>query len=281
RRTVLEAWDLELVFRRLRQRLSSVATVLLLSVGLMLIHAGQPVLADEAKSPKQLSTQAASQSIKAQLENPPFKNPETVTRYRFGEEKTGPKNKAHGDGKLPAWLQALLDNLNSSTFKQVGLGLEILLWSLLIGGIALLVWYYRGWLHAFVNRRGGPKPNVVAPVPTQLFGLELGIETLPEDIAAAAEKLWPTQPREALGLLYRGLLSRLLHDFNLPLKSADTEGQVLERVHHLQQPHLLAFSDELTRHWQNLAYGHRLPPASAQQKLCSDWRALFHPEAAR
>ena len=112
-------------------------------------------------------------------------------------------------------------------------------------------------------------------MPTQLFGLELGTDTLPDDVASAAERLWATQPREALGLLYRGLLSRLLHDFNLPLKNADTEGQVLERVHQLQQPQLLAFSDELTRHWQNLAYGHRLPPLSAQQKLCSDWRTLF------
>ena len=114
-----------------------------------------------------------------------------------------------------------------------------------------------------------------------MFGLELGAETLPADIASTAEQLWPTHPREALGLLYRGLLSRLLYDFNLPLKNADTEGQVLERVQRLQQPQLQAFSDELTRHWQNLAYGHRLPPAAVQQQLCSDWRALFNPGAAR
>ena len=81
--------------------------------------------------------------------------------------------------------------------------------------------------------------------------------------------------------LYRGLLNRLLHDFNLPLKSADTEGQVLERVHQLQQPQLLAFSDELTHHWQNLAYGHRLPPTWVQQQLCRDWRALFSPGATQ
>ncbi|MEO8491404.1 DUF4129 domain-containing protein [Pseudomonas sp.] len=280
RRTVLEAWDLELVFRGLRQRLSNVATLLLLAVGLMLVNASPSALADEAISPRQLSTQAASQSIKAQLEQPPFKNSETVTRYRFGDEKPHAKNTPHGDGKLPAWLQALLDNLNSNTFKHVAQGLEILLWSLLIAGIALLAWNYRNWLSTFVSRRSGRKQKAASPLPTQLFELELGLETLPEDIASAAEKLWPTQPREALGLLYRGLLSRLLHDFNLPLKSADTEGEVLERVHHLQQPQLLAFSDELTRHWQNLAYGHRMPTPVAQQKLCSDWRALFHSGAA-
>ncbi|QHF46651.1 DUF4129 domain-containing protein [Pseudomonas sp. S35] len=272
RRTGLEAWDLELVFRRLRQRLSNVAPLLLLVIGLTLLPFSPPTMADETTP---LSPKGASQSIKSLLDAPPFKNPETVTRYRFGEEKPATENKAHADGKLPAWLQALLDSLNSNTFKHVAQGLEVLLWSLLIGGLTLLAWRYRDWLRTFVSLRGPRAPKAAKPVPTQLFGLELGTETLPMDIASTAEQLWPTQPREALGLLYRGLLSRLLHDFNLPLKSADTEGQVLERVQQLQQPQLLAFSDELTRHWQNLAYGHHLPPTSAQQKLCCDWRALF------
>ncbi|WP_339455880.1 DUF4129 domain-containing protein [Pseudomonas sp. EA_65y_Pfl1_P120] len=275
RRTVLEAWDLELAFRRLRQRLSSVAPLLLLIIGLTLLPFSPPAMADASSPAKPLNTQDASQSIKSLLDKPPFKNPETVTRYRFGEDKTPVKNKAHSDGKLPGWLKALLNNLNSNTFKHIAQGLEVLLWGLLIGVLIMLAWRYREWLSTFVSRRGPRKPNVMNPVPTQLFGLELGTETLPDDVASAAEDLWATQPREALGLLYRGLLSRLLHDFNLPLKSADTEGQVLARVHQLQQPQLLAFSDELTRHWQNLAYGHHLPPLSAQQKLCTDWRTLF------
>jgi len=280
RRTVLEAWDLELVFRRLRQRLSGVAPLLLLVVGLTLVQLSPSALADQT-DPKPLGTQAASQSIKALLEKPPFKNPQTVTRYRFGEEKPATPRKAHEDGKLPAWLQQLLDNLNSNTFRHVAQGLEILLWSVVIGGLALVVWRYREWLRTFVSRRRRPQPITARPAPAQLFGLELGVETLPDDIASAAEQLWPTRPREALGLLYHGLLSRLLHEFDLPLKSADTEGQVLERVHQLQQPQLLAFSRELTAHWQNLAYGHRLPPGTTQQKLCSDWRALFSSGASQ
>lgn len=69
RRTVLEAWDLELVFRRLRQRLSSVATLLLVA-GLMLVPFSRPVMADEPGPAKQVTTQAASQSIKALLDSP-------------------------------------------------------------------------------------------------------------------------------------------------------------------------------------------------------------------
>jgi hypothetical protein len=101
------------------------------------------------------------------------------------------------------------------------------------------------------------------------------------DIAGSAERLWPSDPRGALGLLYRGLLSRLLHDFNLPLKDADTEGQVLERVEQLQRPALLAFSQNLTRHWLNMAYGHRVPPPLLQQELCDGWRALFNSDGLR
>lgn len=280
RRTVLEAWDLELVFRRLRQRLSSVAPLLLVAA-LMLVPFSHPAMAEEPAPARQVTTQAASQSIKTLLDSPPFKNPETVTRYRFGDEKNAAPPKVKGDGKLPAWLQALLDRLNRDTFKNAALGLEVLLWSLLAAGLALVVWRYREWLHTFVSRRGPAKAKTAKAAPAQLFGLALGSDTLPDDIASTAEQLWPTHPREALGLLYRGLLNRLLHDFNLPLKSADTEGQVLERIHLLQQPQLLAFSDALTHHWQNLAYGHRLPPALVHQQLCRDWRALFSTGAAQ
>lgn len=280
RRTVLEAWDLELVFRRLRQRLSSIVPLLLVAA-LMLVPFSHPAMAEEPAPARQVTTQAASQSIKTLLDNPPFKNPETVTRYRFGDEKNAAPPKVKGDGKLPAWIQALLDRFNRDTFKNAALGLEVLLWSLLAAGLALVVWRYREWLHTFVSRRGPAKAKTAKTAPAQLFGLALGSDTLPDDIASTAEQLWPTHPREALGLLYRGLLNRLLHDFNLPLKSADTEGQVLERIHLLQQPQLLAFSDALTHHWQNLAYGHRLPPALVHQQLCRDWRALFSTGAAQ
>jgi hypothetical protein len=67
----------------------------------------------------------------------------------------------------------------------------------------------------------------------------------------------------------------------MALKAADTEGEVLQRVAQLHQPALLAFSKTLTLHWQNMAYGHRLPPAHLQQELCDGWRALFGPGAVR
>lgn len=286
RRTVLEAWDIELVFRRLRQRLSSTAIALLLATFLLMptaqtVWAAEPVVAPDSPRllDQPLNSQASRDSIKAILEQPPFKNKDTVTRYRFGEDK--PATEKSGDGKAPEWLKALLALLDKQRFGALATLIEILLWGVVISAIGLLIWRYRDWLQAFVSRRPTPRQKVPRPLPQQAFGLDLNRETLPADIATSAENLWQSNPREALGLLYRALLSHLLHDYNMALKPADTEGQVLERVAHLQQSELLAFSKNLTGHWQNMAYGHRLPPAHLQQELCDGWRTLFGPGAVR
>ena len=284
RRTVLEAWDIELVFRRLRQRVSGAALTLLLAAFLLMptgqnLWAAEPAIAPD--SPRllgqPLTSQASRDSIKAILDQPPFKNKETVTRYRFGEDKPSAENP--DDGKAPEWLKTLFKLLDNQRFGALATLIEVLLWGAVIGAIGLLIWRYRAWLQAFVSRRPALKGKVTRPVPQQAFGLDLSRETLPADIAASAESLWQSSPREALGLLYRALLSHLLHDYNMALKPADTEGQVLERVEQLQQPALLAFSKNLTGHWKNMAYGHRLPPAHLQQELCDGWRTLFGPGA--
>ena len=286
RRTVLEAWDIELVFRRMRQRLASAAGVLLLALMVMLPGAPYAQAADPVVPPdaprlldQPLTSEAARNDIKAILEQAPFKNKETVTRYRFGEDKRDPTTTDHGSA--PEWLKTLLRWLDSQRFNALAGLLEVLLWGLLLAGIGLLIWRYRDTLRAWVSRRPTQRRVMDRPTPRQLFGLDVQHDSLPVDIAGSAERLWQSDPRGALSLLYRGLLSRLLHDFDLPLKDADTEGQVLERVEHLQRPALLAFSQHLTRHWLNMAYGHRAPSAPLQQELCDGWRALFNSDSAR
>lgn len=286
RRTVLEAWDIELVFRRIRQRLSGTVVTLLLAAILLLptthtVRAAEPILSPDSPRllDQPLTSQASRDSIKAILDQPPFKNKDSVTRYRFGDEPS--TTETPDNDKTPEWLKALLKLLDSQRFSALASLIEVLLWATVMGAISVLVWRYRDWLQAFVSRRPAPKSNVVRPLPQQAFGLNLNRETLPADIAASVESLWQSDPREALGLLYRALLSHLLHDFNMALKPADTEGQVLARIEQLQQPALLAFSKNLTAHWQNMAYGHRLPPVHVQQELCDDWRAMFGRGAGR
>ncbi|RMQ45214.1 hypothetical protein ALQ04_04497 [Pseudomonas cichorii] len=302
RRTTLEAWDIELVFRRLRQRLIGSAYVVLIAAGLALSAAPTSVWADEASAyscplpeteqtgpadslaapdtprltRQALSSEAARNDIRSLLQEPPFKNPKTVSGWRFPEPKeSAPKARAGGDDNPFKWLNDLLRSAN-----VIAKVLETLLWATAIALVTLLIWRYREWFKTFVGRDIG-KRKPLRDSPEQLFGLAVTAQSLPDDIASHAQRLWASQPREALSLLYRGLLSRLLNDYRLPLKHADTEGQVLEHVAKLNQPLLNDFSRSLTTHWQNLAYGHRLPPAHLQQELCDGWRRLFDTGAPR
>ena len=294
RRTDLEAWDVELTFRRLRQRLVGSAYALLFACAtLTLVLPGSHALAaepvgscpvpfDDPVGPdaerllnQPLSSKAAEDSISQLLDAAPFENRETVTRWRFGDEE---KAEEPTEEDIKSFTE-LLDKLFKlsefwSKLDPVAMAFEVVLWTLLILAVALLLWRYREWLETFVGRLGLPQRRV-REMPSQLFGLEIAPESLPDDVAGEAERLWAEQPREALGLLYRALLSRLLHDFRLPLKGSHTEGEVLQLVERLQRDELSRFSQVLTRHWQNLAYGHRLPPDNLKRGLCEGWRRLF------
>jgi hypothetical protein len=292
RRTELEAWDIELVFRRLRQRLIGSAYALLLgcAIGLALLPGSSPWADEPAQScplPQQdpngpdaprlqqqkLNSEQSREAVQALLAAPPFRNRETLTRWRLGEPP-----KETGTGKDDASLKAFLDAL--SHWKPLGFiaqSLQALLWGALLAAVALLLWRYRDWLHLFAGRLGLPqKPRREAPA--VMFALELTPESLPEDIAGEAERLWDEQPRAALGLLYRALLIRLLHDFRVPLRDSTTEGEVLHCVEALERPELNRYAQILTRQWQDLAYGHRAPATSLKRGLCDGWRRLFDGE---
>ncbi|MCQ4258493.1 DUF4129 domain-containing protein [Stutzerimonas stutzeri] len=284
RRTILEAWDIELSFRRLLQRLTPLLPALVLALGLIL----NPFVMDVEAAPEgehtttvpgaeserllnqPLTSTAAQEQISQLLDQPPFRNQETVTRWRFGDEQTDAE---------PGWLARLLDSLLGAgslqrSISHLAAGIEALLWAALFGLTAYTIWRYRDWL-----RLHAPRFRVAGKTrqrtPAVLFGLEVQPESLPRDVASEAERLWLDSPRKALGLLYRALLSHLLHDHKLPLRTAHTEGEILELLRQHDHPALLAYAQTLTEHWLNLAYGHQVPPISTKDQLCGQWRAIF------
>lgn len=294
RRTELEAWDIELVFRRLRQRLLGSAYALLLAVaGCLALFPAAPSLAADSvthscplpspdpnspEAPRLLKQKVTSEQARKDaleiLTSPPFKNSETVTRWRLGADRADEPQTGQEDGRLKRFLDALE---HWQAFKVAAQLIEVLLWAALFSLVFLLLWRYRRWLRLFAGRLGVAPMPAAAP-PAVMFGLDLAPESLPDDVAGTAERLWDEQPRAALGLLYRALLSRLLHDFHLPLRDSSTEGEVLERVHSMQRAELDRYAGSLTRSWQAQAYGHLAPEAGLKASLCDGWRQLFGSE---
>lgn len=291
RRTTLEAWDLELAFRRLRQRVLGALPVLLLCAGLLALP-GVPVWAESRdevttavdpmgpEAPRlakqALTSSEARQAIQSLLDAPPFANEKTVKRWRFGPEQSEEDEDSKEPGALVKLLQKLLNGSNSVADAMHGLTvfLKVLIWAAVICLLVLLVWRYREWLRVFGSRLSLPSRRKRRP-PSQLFGLEVTPESLPADVASEAERLWEQDPRAALGLLYRALLSRLLHDHQVPIKAAHTEGEVLALARALDIDGLSRLAEVLTRHWQNLAYGQVLPSQALKRGLCDSWRRQF------
>ncbi|HBP3289912.1 TPA: DUF4129 domain-containing protein, partial [Pseudomonas aeruginosa] len=151
----------------------------------------------------------AGKQIRAIVDGAPFKNSETVTGWRFGDKTEKKDSRKEDEERLKAFFEALA---NWVPFRHAAQVIEVLLWALLFSAVFLLVWRYREWLRLFVGNLGLPQ-RARREAPTVMFGLDLSPESLPDDIAGNAERLWNEKPREALGLLYRGLLSRLLHDY--------------------------------------------------------------------
>jgi hypothetical protein len=289
RRTALEAWDIELVFRRLRQRLMGVVHLLVLVgvVGMLLLP--PPALAEEITAPamcplppqevagpdaphllnQPLNSQVARQHMNAILASQPFKNEHTQLQWHVGQQGKDKKSSAESQGMHWRDLEVLL--AHAARF------LEILLWTLLVLGTGLLIWRYRVWLKLF-TRRITAKPTSPIDTPHQLFGLEVAPNSLPADIPGEAERLWHQEPRKALGLLYRGLLSHLLHDFHLPLKEAHTEGEILELSKSMPRADIVDYLHNVTMQWQRLAYGHQMPTQETLKALCHQWRILFNPQ---
>lgn len=272
-RTLLDGWDIELTFRKLSQRLSNTLPSILLVIGL--IFTGSFATSSKAETtptgnirlpnavttvpppPTQPATaleiarKASQQQIKQIVKSPPFFEEQTVTRYRWT--------------KTPS--ASFFSNIVGWFFHDI---FKILVWALVITAILLVAWQYRKQLTLRISTK-----ETTITVPKQLFGLTITPDSLPTDILLEFEKLWQQgNTRQALSLLYRALLSYLVHQYQVPLKSSHTEGEVVKLASLLQIPPVTTFTEQLTNQWLLLAYGHHSLDLTQKQQLTQGWQQL-------
>ena len=167
------------------------------------------------------------------------------------------------------------DRNSGLDWRNFGLFLADVGRALLWIGAVLLV----AWLLLLALRYGGrwyARRQTAYRPPDALFGLDIRPESLPPDVAAAALALCAEQRlREALSLLYRGALSRLVHQLHFELNAGDTEQDCLRRVVAHGEAATAGYFGHLVTAWQQTAYAGRMPQPSTAERLCHDWRRHF------
>jgi hypothetical protein len=144
-----------------------------------------------------------------------------------------------------------------------------------------------GWLAIYIIRlvhgraRRGPSIDTFV-APTHVRDLDIRPEALPPNIGAAARALWDRgDHRAALALLYRGLLSRLVHKHRVPIQDSSTEGDCLAlAANHLDEESRRDYAARLIRIWQRAVYGSQDPAAAAFYELCEGFAQALDRAAA-
>ena len=302
RRVDLEAWDIEIHFRKMRARLdankkrtpkaaaakprTSTATSLVCALGLLLltIAAGpQPVQAGVA-TPAQ-----AEEQIDEVLAGDDFHQREEVSSWRLKDFESREYHFPDWFIAFIEWLEGLGNDDDEAEINEGEPGfwpllagiIEVLLWVTALSLVAYLLWHFRSHLREMLGYR--PRRKIApAPRPETLFGLDVRRESLPDDVTAEVLRLWHAgNQRESMGLLYRASLSNLISQFDCPFRDHHTEAECAQLVREEAgadprlQPALVQFFSVLTATWQRQAYAHR-PPASTQlESLCDQWQQVF------
>ncbi|MEO5714525.1 MAG: DUF4129 domain-containing protein [Luteolibacter sp.] len=239
-RTWIEGWDVELAFKRLAQRLTKAAVLVLAFIALGIcgnVHAKE--------------TRAPAEVIKEVKANPDFKV-HTVT------EKVSKKK----PGSVSAGWLAGLGGMLSVVFQICAV-------TLLIGFVGWLLWRYR---HVFKVRGLIGGGDGFKPSARVVMGMEVTSISLPDDVPTAAWALWQEgKHQEALALLYRGSISRVIELARVEIHESDTEGDCLRRV---QTAGPVAHPDYfrgITGAWIRLAYAGVSPADAEVHTLCQQW----------
>ncbi len=122
----------------------------------------------------------------------------------------------------------------------------------------------------------GPTGRDTFVAPSHVSDLDIRPESLPADIGAAARALWDREEhRSALALLYRGMLSRLVHVHSVPIRDSSTEGDCLALTEALLAGDRAGYTSRLVRAWQRAVYGREDIQTATVHDLCDGFSMML------
>ncbi|MGN6479574.1 DUF4129 domain-containing protein [Luteibacter sp.] len=273
RRTELEAWDLDLAFQRLRNRLVAAGASMVLFVAacfaIQPAHAADDAQAAMAKSRTAVQLDAA------------FKAPQPGTDERLDRISASVLADPLLGGKAHETRWALKHppqpkpppKVNDAPVRELNMAgaavtLKVILLALLVAAVAWLAWFaVRRWPSRGQGRTAAPEaPRTAvtettpdeAPVPRG-FGDEVG-------------SLWQKGARrEALALLYRGTVERVSAQLDEPVMSDATEADAIAGARRLDDNEASRRAIRIVRTWQYAAYADRFPADEDLHAMLRGW----------
>lgn len=270
-RTQLEAWDVEVAFRRMVQRRSSglTATAIALLAIVPLAFAPGPALAqeddpgfsgfwDEQETRAALDTALQNEALSTTQAN-------EVWRRINGDQD---EDDEIADSSSTSWFTDFVRGIG----KFFSVLVEFALWIFVAILIGLVFITRRYWL-PYV---GFSLPERTTRRRVMLSSGEVKAESLPSDIPAEVSRLWRNnRKRDALSLLYRGTVFAAVANHGVRLPASATEGLCLEAVHQQTDSGRAGFFARVVNAWVPCAYGFRNPGDDEVHALCADWQQHF------
>jgi hypothetical protein len=237
---------------RNRARASLAAVALLLITPVLLITPSPSFAAESStRAPDESQIARAIEKVKA---DPNLATEKTVRTLRWADES---QPRPSGAPTYLGWLVELIEWFAQSA--------RVLVWV----GVALMAGLLAIYLRRLIRSRNPSTKVNRAAAPTHVQDLDIRPESLPDNIGAEARKLWDGgEHRAALSLLYRGLLSRLVHVHNVPIRDSSTEGDCLELTANRLREEQRNYVALLIRVWQHAVYGGQQPETPSLYTLC-------------
>ncbi len=303
RRTQLEAWDLEIAFRRMRRRLAAAAGTSLLALVCLvpLAMSPMPAAAQDAGAPPSAATDGTpadkEATDKAATDKTASDSTDDVPADEEAEADDRSLDDIFGDQRVPhqafersvkqaykdpdlrptrtisVWKPKKKKEEKKDPFDMPSLAwlgaifafvAEYGLWLLLAVLVGLLVATAKRWLPWL---QLAARPPQAQPDPVEVRSVDEH-EPLPPDIATVARRLWAQgQPRRALALLYRASVEAMAARIDAHLPPGATEAECLRASRRMPVAEDREAFQRVVRVWQYAAYGHSLPESSDFETL--------------
>ncbi|AWH89251.1 DUF4129 domain-containing protein [Limnobaculum parvum] len=265
RRSDIEAWDIELEFRKIEKK-SRITSSTLFSVLFLVLTMGISGYASHSYASqnnsviRQEALANAPEKLQQILQQPEYGSKQIRKQLKLMKETQGKP-----DEKVQYSPNPISTNPNNTLLALTGAG-QWMLWGIL----ALVVMAIAYFIIIRLPDIRGQKGQKLAP-PAQIAGLDIQPESLPDNIAEVAlSMIHSGDLRSALSLLFRGSLSVLAHRDRVMFRSSDTEQDCIRLVKRAEL-NSVGFFINLTQLWLAQAYAHRSPDTTKLEQLCREW----------